>query len=241
MKRDEYLVYARLNLHKKRIDRSLRVIEKTLRRSSAPYVAYSTGKDSGCVLDMVLQQKADTPAVYFDADCALPESLLLLEQFKSAGVFIEKWPTEPLLKTIKRFGLEHPKLENETMKSTVYTPAKRLLTERGYDGVFLGLRAEESSGRSKMGIAYGELYRRKRDGILVCNPILWWKTEDVWAYILSNNLPYNKAYDYPGIERISYWAGETNITRGRWVYLKKYWPDLFNKLASEFPEASSYT
>ncbi|OGV70459.1 MAG: phosphoadenosine phosphosulfate reductase [Lentisphaerae bacterium RIFOXYA12_FULL_48_11] len=55
-----------------------------------------------------------------------------------------------------------------------------------------GLRREQSVTRNK-------LEQVEKDGlhggIIKINPLADWKTEDVWAYIKQNNLPYNRLYD----------------------------------------------
>jgi hypothetical protein len=54
-------------------------------------------------------------------------------------------------------------------------------------------------------------------------------------------LKYNEIYDKMDMlpereRRVSYWAGESNRQGGRWVWLAKMHPELFNRLAAEFNE-----
>lgn len=233
-------LYAKLRLYRKRVLRARGVVAKALSVCKNPYVSFSTGKDSTCVMHLVLSVALDTPVIYFDADCAFPESIDLIEEYRNREIPVEKWRTEPLLDTFRRYGLEATRIEDLTMESTVYEPARRLRKERGYDCVFLGLRRDESRGRLMMAGKYGEIHYRKRDEMFAANPILFWSEYDVWTYIHENELPYNKAYEYPGVDRISYWAGETMARKGRWVELKRHWPELYNRFAAEFPEVSCY-
>jgi len=237
--KEESFLYSRLPTYKKRLAGARKIIADALHRCSNPYVAFSTGKDSTCTLHLVLEQVGNVDIVYFDADCALPESIEMFEYYNAQGLNIIKQKTEPLLETFRKHGLDNPRLEDITMKTTVYNPIKKLLAENNYDCVFLGLRAGESKCRSKLLMSRGRLFENKRDGIIECLPVGWWTERDVWAYIHTNNLMYNKAYD-KGVERVSYWAGETRKRKGRWVTLKQYWPQLYNRFAAEFPEVRNY-
>jgi len=133
------------------------------------------------------------------------------------------------------------------MRSTVYRPIKTLLAEHRFDGVFLGLRDEESHGRRKLSKIRGQLFWQKRDGLWECLPVARLIYLDVWAYIVESDVDYCAVYDKQmelGLDpedcRLSYWAGETKQRWGRWAILKRGWPELFNRFAAEFPEVRGY-
>jgi 3'-phosphoadenosine 5'-phosphosulfate sulfotransferase (PAPS reductase)/FAD synthetase len=157
------------------------------------------------------------------------------------------YPTEPLLETFQRFGgFEGGKaLERETMRTTVYEPIRKLIQEYGFDGCCYGLRAAESHGRAMNAKTRGAVFQYKRDGLWACQPIHDWQYNDVWAYIVANDVPYcgvyDRMWDMPEEDqRLSYWAGETKRRWGRWAWLKRNYPDLFNRLARTFPEVRGY-
>lgn len=237
-------LYAKLRLHRWRIIQARNRIAEWLEKVSNPYIAFSTGKDSTCILHLVREQAPKMPAVYFDADCAFPESKEMLTRTENVIVYPA---LEPLLKTFKRFGGfgGGAELERETMHTTVYEPIKRLIAEYGFDGVAYGLRAEESHGRAMHARARGAVFQYKRDGLWACQPIHDWLYDDVWAFIVTNDLPhcgvYDKMWDMPQEDqRLSYWAGETKRRWGRWAFLKRNYPDLFNHFAAEFPEVRNF-
>ena len=65
---------------------------------------------------------------------------------------------------------------------------------RGRIGTFVGLRQDESNNR-RMNIAMrGDDYT-KADGSKICLPIARWSGLDIWAYIVTNDLPYLPFYD----------------------------------------------
>jgi len=52
---------------------------------------------------------------------------------------------------------------------------------------------------------------------------------------------YDRMWDMPEREqRVSYWAGETNRENGRYVWLKRHYPELWNRLAAELPDVRAY-
>lgn len=238
------LLWSKLRSHEYKILQARRRIEKWLSLVNNPYIAFSTGKDSTCLLHLVRAQKKEVPAIYFDAGCSFPESGELISQTKNLISF----PTEePLLATFHRFGgiSGGRELERETMRTTVYEPIKRLILKYSFDGVAYGLRSEESRGRYMNAKMRGAIFQYKRDGLWACQPIHDWTYEDVWAYIISNDIPYcsvyDKMWDMPKEDqRLSYWAGETKRRWGRWAWLKRNYPELFNRFAAEFPEVRCY-
>lgn len=243
-----YLAHSMSDTYKRRMEKARQNICESLRISMKPYIAFSTGKDSTVLANLVWEQSPDTPAVYFDADAAFPESLESLERYSNRKEVII-FKTEPILDTIARAGgpTAH-NCEARTLENQVHIPVKNLLKEYDFDGAFVGLRAEESQGRKKNLRVRGPIHFSKQYGIYSFWPIGHLTFDDVWAYILSNDIDYCALYDKQfemGLPfedcRLSYWAGETNHEFGRWIVLKRGWPELFNKLADRFPEVRRFT
>lgn len=245
MERYRFLLHSKTKGYQRKLDQAREIVREALEQVSKPYVALSSGKDSSVAAHLVWEQQPDVPAVYFDADCAFPESSELLDRVEEQHTII-RWKTEPLLDTFERLGGPTAQgIGRATMESTVYAPVRSLLEAYSFDGVFLGLRSEESEGRKKSTQVHGSLYRYKRDGVLRCLPVAHWSYEDIWACIISQELDYNRAYDRMDMlpqedRRISYWAGETKVRYGRWVWLKCEYPDLFNRFAQRFPEVREF-
>jgi 3'-phosphoadenosine 5'-phosphosulfate sulfotransferase (PAPS reductase)/FAD synthetase len=118
----------------------------------------------------------------------------------------------------------------------------------GLDTVLLGLRQEESAIRRMHLRKFGPLFYSESDKSWHCNPIHDWTWLDVWAYIISNHLDYNRAYDRleeigvaPEHQRVGPLAVEQVLGYGQMAILKRGWPELFNRFASEHPEAREYS
>jgi len=237
-------VYAE-RLQLTREARSRKVIRELLAKCKKPYVAWSGGKDSTLMLYFALKEKPDIEAVYLDAEASLPDTEQFIRKIvKEWNINFRRLKTRPILEVFKQYGVDAPNIEYQTMKATVYEPIKQLVSE-GYDGALVGIRAEESRGRRTGGRNYGELFYAKRNRSWQGWPMLWWRKEEIWAYIDAFNIPYNTAYDKTAFGpreeiRVSYWAGESNRQFGRWMWLKYYYPDLFNRFAAEFPEVRHY-
>jgi phosphoadenosine phosphosulfate reductase len=238
-------MHSHLPSFHRKVGRTQQMIREALSEMTAPYIALSTGNDSWVTAHMVWEERPTTPAVYFDAAAPFPESTEFLAYLAQDHPVLT-WPTEPILDVFERLGgPTAPGIDRATMEATVYTPIRALLYENHYDGVFLGLRGRECEGRANSIKFHGRIYRYKRDGVLRCLPLADWDYRDVWSYIVSRGLPYNRVYDkmwdmpIPD-QRVSYWAGETKARWGRWVFLKRHYPDLWNAFSERFPEIRAF-
>lgn len=242
--RRRFEIWSRTGAFRRRVERAEERVAKWLSMTSRPYIAFSGGKDSSCILHLVRAQRPDTPAVYIDADACFPEVSRLLDETPNC---IRYPASEPFLVTLARCGINNDKLGDITMQTTVYEPVERLVAENRFDGCCYGLRAEESKHRRKHAQVRGAIFKYKSRcrGVIACQPIYDWTYNDVWAYIVANDIPYAGTYDRmwempERSQRVSYWAGETNRSRGRYAWLRQYYPDLFEKLASIIPEVKQY-
>lgn len=242
-----FAAHGRLAPFTRRVEQSRQAVREALTHCRNPYIAYSAGKDSTCVASLVWEQRPETPAVYFDAACAYPEVTALLDRLEAKGRRIIKFQCRPFLDILKQYGLFSGAVEEATMRYTVYEPVQELYRRFDFDAVFLGLRAEESPGRKAMLNHYSQTFVRKSDGRLEVNPIGRWSFADVWAFIVSQDLDYCAAYDklfdmgLPEADcRISYWAGETKRRWGRYEALRRGWPELWQRLCDEVPDARHF-
>lgn len=230
-----------------RVARAEAHIADWLSRCQRPYVAFSGGKDSTSVLYLVRAAaqrlgRPAIPAVYFDAACAFPEVDALLD---ATPDLLRVQTAEPFLATLAAHGLQSDTVERATMRATVWEPARRIVREHGFDGCAYGLRAEEAVGRRRLRRVRGAVFFSSTYGVWQAQPIAEWSYWDVWAYIVSRRLvyagTYDRMWDLPEREqRVSYWAGESNRTSGRYVWLRRNYPALFRRLAETIPEARAF-
>jgi phosphoadenosine phosphosulfate reductase len=121
----------------------------------------------------------------------------------------------------------------------------------GYTGprpILLGLRAEESRGRTMNRSSRGLTYTR-RSGKTICQPLADWRALDVYGYLAKHDLPLLPVYkcvalmhrEDPSRIRKSWWVGGAANSTGHVRWLAHYWPSLYAKLMQVMPHARTCT
>lgn len=245
LERAGYLAHARTPGFCRRVERALGVVEDWLTRARRPYVAFSGGKDSSAVLHLVRSLAPDVPAVHSRADWELPETRQLLAAtpglVEIAGVnrhaeWYTAWEdSEAIPPGVVRVEVEGNSVSNSWARAN------------GYDGAAIGLREQENNYRRVHLRSRGEVAWVESRAAWHCYPVARWATRDVWAYLLSQGVPYNRAYDRlselgvpPDAQRVGPFANQRAMTYGQLALLKQGWPDLFEAFARAHPEARRY-
>lgn len=99
---------------------------------------------------------------------------------------------------------------------------------------------KESKGRAAYLRSHGELHQKK-DGIWICSPVGFWKTEDIWQFIDKYKLPYAALYDRDRMTmRNGCPIGTTGSNWGRLSELRMHRPDIWQKFTEQFPEVRNH-
>lgn len=240
--RPEDLVWAQLAAHKKKVDRALDVIRRAA-EIGAVGVAFSGGKDSTVVLDLVRRVIPDAPVGFFDSGCELESTLDLVRRERAEIV----QPRLSILDMARYAGWwdyadpVDPGCPFDAKLILVQEPSEAFVVRRRLRVIVTGLRAEESGARKRNATSRGELHLGA-DRTWYCAPLAFWKTSDVWAYIASRGLDYNAAYDRMAearvpreSQRVATLLGERGSGWGRHVYLRRAEPARWRELVREFP------
>lgn len=228
--------HYRLPSFQAKLGRTRDLIAEALATMHDPYVAFSGGKDSLCVLALVREQYPHVRVNWSDDELEYPEQpgyitglardwdlnlTITLGYAQHAGWF-RPWTDAPYWR--------------EPVPGTLRIDmdvAEWVITQ-GWDGVFLGLRKAENSMRRRYLDAMGRLHDTKRLGWR-CNPLAGWSTDDVWALIAGLDLPYNPAYDrmaLVAIPRAEQRVGPLPLSPG-WL-LRAGWPRMHAALRERY-------
>lgn len=249
-----YLLYSHLNSYIKKLPRTISIIKDFISKCKNPYVAFSGGKDSTVLLHLAKLIKSDIPVMFANSGAEFPDTLEYINYVEKAWNLdlYEIEPAYSMLEIYEKVGAfqfknTHEKLLKGEMKRILILEPAQKMKELGFDGVLMGLRTEESKGRTYNAKCQGNTYHTKYDDLLHCNPLNSWTAKDIWAYIVSSNVPYNRIYDKEWVGgreqiRMAAYAGCTDmtITKGRWAFMKRHYPKLWNDFVKNFPMVASY-
>lgn len=229
----EALYRAHQRIFQRRIDSAKTIIDRALVKSEHGFVSFSGGKDSTVLADLVRRRAPDIPCIWSDDEWWMPETGEYMDRMRAAGMNLLQIRTKT--RHTEWWKINGPE-----------TDLQRFAKKQDIDLVFLGLRTEESKQRSLTLFRQGPLALEK-DGFWHCNPLWDWTWQDIWAYILSRNLDYNRAYDKlddlgvpPERQRIGPLAVDRVLGFGQIAILKRGWPDLYDRFVAEHPEAGTY-
>ncbi|KAB7740955.1 phosphoadenosine phosphosulfate reductase family protein [Nostocoides sp. F2B08] len=203
--------------------RDLDLIRRRIRRhldEHEGYVAFSGGKDSLVVLDLVRQVAPDAVVMFFDSGLEFPETYAYLEQLTalwSLNLHVIPARMTTLEVLAGNGGWDHRALDlgvPNLHQVLIVEPAA--IGHRAHGpGELWGVRAQESRGRAagyvnalrsatcrctttcttqQRRAQHGGLISRV-DGTVAYGPVWDWHTDEIWGHISRNQLPVNPVYD----------------------------------------------
>lgn len=245
-----YISHAKTKKFKSRLEATMTSIQKLPHKNIG--VSFSGGKDSTVMLHLLRQFK-NVKVFFYDSGAELPDTYEIIQKYNPVEVVKPEMSIIDIHKYNGNFGAQRPQhaekdlfYTNEQFKEILITePSDRMIKKYDLDLICIGLRREESKSRSYM-LRNGKLQRFSYSLCDQFYPLADWTVEDIWAYIISKNIPYNKSYNNnlyqnKNEQRIGTYMGTTGISRGRMQYIKSYYPEIFNKLLLDFPLLSTYT
>lgn len=176
--------------------------EKFKDRLDIFHVAFSGGKDSAVLLDLVKKAlpKGSFVVIFGDTGMEFPDTYEAVEETKrqceedGTPFYVSHSHFEPK-DSWRLFGPPARVLRwcCSVHKSTPQTLKMREITEKNnYIGMdFVGVRAHESLTRSKYDY---ENFGKKQKGQYSFNPILEWTSAEIWLYIFQHHVKINNAY-----------------------------------------------
>lgn len=247
---DGIKVYAKLEAHRKKVERSKRIIENFLELTDGnAMVSWSGGKDSTALAHLVASIKPDIAIISEKDDLDFPGEKeyvkSVAEKFGWNLTIIE--PEESLWEFVKKEVNVTEDIHSRAalLSKRFFYPLMEKMN-RSFKGVFLGLRAEESKHREKNFQTRGFIYQKK-DRSWICIPIAHWTADDVFAYLIAHDIPildiykkFEPFFDSPKHIRKAWWIPGGNARHGYVSWLRYHYPDLYARLIEIFPEVKSY-
>ncbi len=188
IERATFLLHADLEDYQARTQATRHFITETFERAEKPHIAYSGGKDSLVMLHMALQVKPDILVWHWDyGPYYMPREIEteIMENAKAIGA------KNILVDTSKKYNAGRS--PNNILFPALFGHIRPRMMADGYDLACIGLRAEESQRRKRKTTGG---YRNKK--LRECYPVYQLTSRDIWAYIVSHNLPYCSHYDRYG-------------------------------------------
>lgn len=198
------------------------------KRDDGYYVAYSGGKDSDVILDLVRRSGVKYTAHYHVTTCDPPE---LIKHIKTQNDVVFDKPEITMWALIK-------KKHGPPLRSRRFC-CEHLKERGGIDAIVVtGIRWEESTQRKKRRMIE-TCYKHKEKRFL--NVIIDWSTTDVWSYLRGRNISYCSLYD-EGFKRLGCvlcpMSRDTERDIQRWPRIAKLWERAIK--ATFNPEISSF-
>ena len=174
-----------------------------LRACKKPYVAFSCGKDSTVLADMILRISPGTPLRFVSSG----ETRLIHNVDDVIDYFRSTYYAEIEEINYDRFFSGGWQGKNyDEVRASAHGDIKSLNRNTSFDGVFMGLRKEESRKRKiSLSLCQSEelpwnMYKyADREFYRMC-PLANWKTEDVGAYIVEHDIPVLNWYNSFGFD-----------------------------------------
>jgi len=200
---------------------------------NAAFVSFSGGKDSTVVSDLVRKALGNPSIIHIFGNTTLefPQTYEYIERFKSANrktpVLRAENKEQDFFNLCESFG---PPSRSLRWCCTIFKTGfigekiKKTFDDRKTVLTFYGIRRSESTSRST--------YERSSEGRkiskqLVASPIIDWFDYDIWLYLLTTGIDFNKAYRL-GYTRVGCWCCPNNSAWSQFL-ASVYMPELYEK------------
>lgn len=222
-----FRLHAKTRAYHRRLDR-LRCSLDGLEPARC-YVSFSAGKDSSVLAHAAHVQHpgipircVDTGVPYHwtEAERSMWSAYAQAQGWDYQIIPWDKWGDDGI-RQAQSTG-DHARAAHGSMFTDLHTWAEGA----GRDHFLVGIRADESKGRRATLSTHGEYYRLANGTVRVA-PLGLWSWMDVWAYIVTHDLPWLSIYDYLGPRARNGLIGRNGVEDGRMVWLRKFYPEAY--------------
>jgi len=189
------------------------------------YVSFSAGKDSAVIAHACHAVHPGIPILMIDPGCPTHwldherDCWLAYASDQAWNLTLYPWD---------KWGRPREGDTEKQYRQRIHSSMFAAIEDRARnDGLYckvMGLRAAESRQRAMLVAVRGDAYEYQ-DGTRAFLPIARWSTDDVWAYIVSHELPWLDIYDAIGPGARNGLIGRNGERFGREEYLRQYFPE----------------
>lgn len=246
-------VWSQTRVHRQRVEKAMGLVCRCLEKAPDTAVMWSGGKDSTAMVHLVKSAGANCTVYSEKDDLDFPGELeyvqtLAKQHFLDLHILTPPVSPKQWLQAHAaelRAGDDLHSRAAELSKTCFYSVVEK--ASQGHSAIMLGLRQEESKSRWMNRVTHGTFYQ-KRTGQWVCTPLADWHGIDVYAYLVSREVPLLDVYrcvafmhrDDPSRVRKSWWLPGANTRFGGVTWLRYYWPSLYRQLLEWLPDARLY-
>ncbi len=190
LKEPNYFDFVQQPMREKRSQTEY-IIREAVATFRKPVMLWAGGKDSTVMLWVAKQlfREVPFPVVLLDTSFQFPETYRFMEKTAKDWKidFIRYRNKEALEEGVSPFTNSRfeccQKLKTEALA--------KLIEEKGFDAVLVGIRWDEHGIRGKE----KAFSRRAEPEHMRIHPMLHWSLDEVWKFTRENNIPYNPLYD----------------------------------------------
>ena len=255
--KEMYLLHSQTKWYKRRIEEAMQTAQKAIKEIVGNHViSYSGGKDSTVMLDICLKAGFKGDLIqFFYSEYENPQMNLEMADNMSKKYGLKLYrlkcysSKEAWDEAGRFFVVPSNDLEKRLVRKVASDFGKKsneISGENKYNLHLIGMRKAESKQRrmtlGSRGLTY---YAKTRNGYTCC-PIGKLTDDDIWAYIISNHLPYISCYDNPLFDRrkirneLTYFCTRKAVFQGIVETYKFIYPEIFAKLMANYPQISNY-
>lgn len=238
------LLHATSRTHARRASQARTVVRQMREAAPSAYVAWSGGKDS-TALACLCAEEGITVAMAQHDDYDYPGKVCYIQNVAARiGIEVDllrsEVPAEALRESLAGDDIHS---RASSFSEPFYRAVDGYAADRGYPGVYLGLRKDESYGRKMNRLKRGPLYQVGAEWR--CCPLVDWEAIDVFAFLLSRGIDVMPVYKCcadinPGLLRMAWWIPGSSASLGQGAWLRQYWPSLYRKWVELQPTGSAY-
>ena len=187
-------------------------------------LSFSGGKDSTATADIVVKALSNPSLVHIFGNTTLefPYTVEYAEQYREEhpqAIFLTaKNEDQVFMDVCKDIGPPARMMRwcCSMFKTGPITRVINSLYRNQQILTFYGIRKSESVSRSKYNRVEDDAESVKIQQQTVASPIFFWKDIDIWLYLLSENVSFNKAYRL-GYDRVGCWCCPNNNQRAQFL------------------------